>query len=355
MSFEGWEQYGIAAGTALGVWFVGWLFTRFLLPTISRAVVHTDTDVDDIAIEAVSPHVPLWFLGVGIAIAARNLDLTDEWRRNIDLLVRGGIILSITLAIASFLSKTIQRRALPFLAAIPSTGLIQGSVQLLVVAMGILIVLSNMGISITPLITALGVGSLAVALALQPTLTNLFAGFYTTLAGQIRVGDYIELESGQKGFVEDIGWRTTTIREISNNLVIMPNAKLSEMVLINFSLPQNELSLVIQVGVAYDSDLTHVERVTIECAKEVQKEMDGALTEHDPFIRYHTFGDSSINFSVILRIHKFDDRFLVTHEFHKRLHKVYEQEGIEIPFPQHVLHMAPGAEGSDKSPVAPVS
>ncbi|HUK62273.1 MAG TPA: mechanosensitive ion channel domain-containing protein, partial [Dongiaceae bacterium] len=196
-------------------------------------------------------------------------------------------------------------------------------------------------------LTALGVGSLAVALALQPTLSNLFAGFHITLARRIRIGDFVELETGQQGYVADIGWRSTQIRELPNNLVIVPNARLAEVIVRNYSLPADEQSALVQVGVAYDSDLEQVERITVETAREVQRTVTGAVADFEPFIRYHTFADSSINFSVILRVKEFSDRYLVTHEFVKRLQKRYSASGIRIPFPQRVVHVA----GGDQPPV----
>jgi small-conductance mechanosensitive channel len=329
-------------GTALGVWLIGWLFTRFVLPRIVHAALKSQTRIDDILIETIRPHIPLWFLALGITIAIRQTGAEVGTTATVDQIIQAGVILSITVAAAAFIARLISARALPFLSDVPSTGLIQGTVQFVVIALGVLMILTNLGVAITPMLTALGIGSLAVALALQPTLTNLFAGFYITLAGQIRVGDYVALESGQTGFVVDVGWRTMTIRELPNNLIVVPNAKVSEMIVTNYSLPESEQSVVIQVGVSYGSDLAKVERVTIEVAREVQGTVEGAIPTHEPFTRYHTFGESSINFSVILRVKTFVDRYLMTHEFVKRLHERYEKEGIEIPFPQRVLHFEGG-------------
>jgi small-conductance mechanosensitive channel len=152
------------------------------------------------------------------------------------------------------------------------------------------------------------------------------------------VGDFVELEGGKQGFVVDIGWRATRIRELPNNLVVVPNARLSDMILVNYAMPEPEQAALVPVGVAYASDLAKVERVTVEVAKQVLEEIAGGVGEFEPFIRYHTFGDSSIDFTVILRVRGFTDRYLVVHEFIKRLHRRYEREGIEIPFPQRVLH-----------------
>ncbi|MFQ6105088.1 MAG: mechanosensitive ion channel family protein [Candidatus Glassbacteria bacterium] len=245
--------------------------------------------------------------------------------------------------------------------ALPGTGLTQTLVKTLILIIGGLIILSSLGVSITPLLTTLGVGGLAVALALQDTLSNLFSGFYITMARNIRQGDFIRLESGEEGYVVDIGWRASVIRMLPNNVVIIPNSKLANSIITNYYLPEKEMSVLVQVGVHYDSDLEHVERVTIETARECQKSVDGAIPTHEPFIRYHTFDSSSINFSVILRTGEFTGNYLLKHEFIKRLQARYREEGIVIPFPiralnvaqegaQHVLPtMARDGEEADKS------
>ena len=98
------------------------------------------------------------------------------------------------------------------------------------------------------------------------------------------------------------------------------------------------MAVLVQVGVHYDSDLEKVEKVTIEVAKEVMREVKGGVPEFEPFIRYHTFGDFSINFTVILRAKEYTDQYLVKHEFIKRLHKRYKEEGIVIPYPIRAIN-----------------
>jgi small-conductance mechanosensitive channel len=222
--------------------------------------------------------------------------------------------------------------------SVGTTTLVQHSVRVAVIIVGGLFVLSNLGISITPLLTALGIGSLAVALALQPTLSNFFAGLHLAFARPIRVGDFVELETGARGYIVDIGWRATRIRELPNNIIVIPNSRIVEMILKNYTMPEPEQSALVQIGVAYGSNMEKVERATIEVAKETLAQVEGGVRTFEPFIRYHTFGDSSINFSVILRVNQFVDQYLVTHEFLKRLKDRYDREGIEIPFPQRVLH-----------------
>ncbi len=126
------------------------------------------------------------------------------------------------------------------------------------------------------MLTALGVGGLAVALALQDTLANLFAGIHILASKTVQPGDYIRLSSGEEGYVEDINWRQTTVRALSNNLVVIPNGQLAKTNMTNFMRPEQQLTILVQVGVAYDSDLEHVERVTTEVVAEVMTEITGA-------------------------------------------------------------------------------
>jgi len=222
---------------------------------------------------------------------------------------------------------------------LPSTSLIDILTVILVYTIGGLVILQVIGISITPLLTTLGVGGLAIALALQDTLSNLFSGLQIIAAKQLKTGDYIRIDSGEEGNVEDINWRNTTIRALQNNLIVVPNAKLASSIITNFNDPEKEMSVIVTVGVSYDSDLEKVERVTLEVAKEVTQKVKGAKKDFEPFIRYKNFGDSSIDFSVILRVEEFVSQYLIKHEFVKVLHERFEKEGIDIPFPIRTVYL----------------
>jgi small-conductance mechanosensitive channel len=135
--------------------------------------------------------------------------------------------------------------------------------------------------------------------------------------------------------------------------VSVPNAKLSEMIVTNYSLPGEDLALRVEVGVSYASDLEQVERVALEVARAVQANAEGAARDHEPILRFLGFGDSSINFMVVLRAASFPDRLTVTHEFVKRIKARFERERIEIPFPQRVVHMRGGTAEGVESTSAP--
>ena len=131
-----------------------------------------------------------------------------------------------------------------------------------------IIVLEHFGVSLTAVWTTLGVGSVAVALALQETLSNLFAGLYLLADRPVTPGDYIKLDSGQEGYVLRIGWRSTTLRTQSNNIVFVPNSTLAKAVIINYSLPELRVSVSIPVHVSYGAVPSRVEKVLLDITRE---------------------------------------------------------------------------------------
>lgn len=332
------NQWIIALATLLASLILGYLARVLFIRRIAGRLARTDTDIDDLVLKSVRGHVPFWFLLGGLVLAARIVPVAPHLG---DLAVRAAaafLVISLSVAAASFSTALLRRRAARAGGTAAATSLSINVARASILALGGLLLLSNLGISITPLLTALGVGSLAVALALQPTLTNFIAGVHISVARPIRVGDFVKLETGAQGYVEDINWRATRIRELPNNIIIVPNSRVAEMILTNFAMPEPEQAALVQVGVAYGSDMRKVEQVTCQVARETLRSVPGGVPDFDPFIRYHTFGDSSINFTVILRVKEFTDRYLVTHEFMKRLKARYDEDGIEIPFPQRVVH-----------------
>lgn len=222
-------------------------------------------------------------------------------------------------------------------------GLAIGLVRAFFFLLASLIALDTLGISITPLLASLGVGSIALALALQDTLGNLFSGFYMLIDRPVRAGDYVRLEPGLEGVVRKIGWRSTRI-ESDNNTIVIPNSKLSSSTLTNFDVPRSDTSVVVSLGVAYDVDLERVERVIQEVGREVTSRVDGGVPEAEPLVRFTALGDSAIQLNVVVRARRFTDTALVRSELIKALHARLVRERIEIPFPQRVVHMALAAQ-----------
>jgi small-conductance mechanosensitive channel len=318
-------------GTLLVAWAIGHAIAAVAASRLSRYLPLRPQTVDS-ATRIVRRRLPWWSLLIGIWLAAGYWPLTVEGHQLVGRVVFVVGAVSVTLAAAALASQSVD--AVGELApSLPVTSLTRNVAWTLVAMLGLLVVLNGIGLSITPMLTALGVGGLAVALALQEPLANFFAGLFITLAGQLRVGDYVKLDSGQEGYIVDFSWRSTRLKMLANNLVVVPNSKLAQAIVVNHHLPSQDLAVLVDVGVDYASDLAHVERVAIEVGRAVLVKTPGGVPDFEPFIRYHTFADSSINFTVILRAKEFVDQYLIKHEFVKRLHARFNQEGIVIPFP----------------------
>jgi small-conductance mechanosensitive channel len=213
-------------------------------------------------------------------------------------------------------------------------------IRLVFAGLAVTVLLDNLGVSLTAVWTTLGVGSVAIALALQDTLSNFFAGVYLRIDRPIRVGDYVKLDSSEEGFVSHLGWRSTHIKTLPNNIVVVPNAKLASAIVTNYSMPETEMSLLVPVSVSYDCDPVLVEKILIEEATMAAGEVDGLLSDPVPFVRFIPgFGDSALNFTLICRVATFVDQYLAQHELRKRILARFRVESISIPFPQRDVHI----------------
>jgi small-conductance mechanosensitive channel len=321
---------------------IGMALQHLVSKRVLKLAAKTKWRGDDIIIHGFKGKVFLWTLIIGAYSALPMLNLPDEYNSLIQKILLVLVILSVTFTVSSILSGFIRHYAGEEKGGVLSTSIFAIIARVVIMSIGLMIILQSLNISITPMLTALGVGGLAVALALQDTLSNLFAGFHILLTRRVRVGDWVELESGEAGEVIDITWRNTTIRQRRNNIIIIPNSTVASSIMTNYNLPLRELHIRVEVGVSYDSDLEHVEKVTEEVGTEVMNEVKGGVPSHKPFIRYHSFGDSSINFYVNLKLQSYTDQFRVRHEFIKRLHKRFNKEGIVIPFPIRTLDLPKG-------------
>lgn len=211
-----------------------------------------------------------------------------------------------------------------------------------VASLGLVYVLKSMNVDVSPLLTGGAVGGLIIGLALQETLSNLFAGFFMNIDHLIKEGDLIRLETGEEGFVSEIGWRYTKIRLLTNNLILIPNSKLSQNRITNLNLPTPDTRVRVACGVSYDSDLPYVESVVLQVAREVMARVEGGDPHFEPLVRWKEFGESAITFTTVLNAADVQAQYLLQSEFIKALHQRFKQEGIEIPFPIRTVMLRSG-------------
>jgi small-conductance mechanosensitive channel len=211
-------------------------------------------------------------------------------------------------------------------------------VTIVVFAIGILVILDFLNIAISPIIAGLGIGGLAVALALQPTLGNFFASTQIISDRVVRVGDYIELENAEiRGYVTDVGWRSTRIRTPFNNLIIIPNSRLADSIITNYFGPTMEMGVQVDCGVSYNANLPKVEEISRAVAKEIVEELDEADKSFEPWFAFDEFGDSNINFWIWVRAKDRLSSFKVKSELIKRLKARLDDAGIVINYPARLL------------------
>ncbi|MCC5637972.1 mechanosensitive ion channel family protein [Nostoc sp. CHAB 5844] len=318
---------------------IGVVCEKFLFQRLKKIIVQKQIPGSRIIFQALHRVTFIWFVlaGFSSALVAASPHLSPELKILLQQIITIIFLCSVTLVLArlsgGFVNVFIRKTEGV------STSLISNLAKAAVLVLGALIILQTVGVQITPIVTTLGIGGIAVGLALQDTLANLFSGFYLIISKQVRTGDYVKLDEGHEGYVTDITWRNTTIKELSNNVVIVPNSKLASAIFTNYHLPAKEITLTMNVGVSYDSDLEQVERVTVEVAKEVMREIAPELIENEPYIRFHTFGDFSIDFTLYMRVSEYFDQRMGKHLFVKKLHKRYQELGILIPFPIRELYI----------------
>ena len=325
--------------------YVGWVATlllakRIIFACIKKFAHKTLNKLDDILLSALDfPLILLIFTSGGLVID-RIIPMSEEKQLPyyFMMIFKGSTIVSIIIFVDQFLSKLIASYSDKIEVLKTSGGIVHWFLRAVIVSMGILVLLDTFGISIMPVLASLGIGSLSVALALQPTLENFFSGIHLLTDKPIQVGQFIRLESGEEGYVYRIGWRSTWIRMPQNNVIVIPNKNLVNSKVINYSYPQRDCAMTVELGVHNNSDLEQVERVVLEVGEEVMKDVPGGFKDFTPVVRFHTFGEFSINLTVVMWVKEQAEISLIKHEFIKRLVKAFEKEGIIIPYPIRAIN-----------------
>jgi len=310
---------------------IGIVFEKKLLKKLKELASKTPWTGDDLIVESLQYVTTLWFVLGGIFLASNTVPLSDgllQATRKVLLAIFLGSITMIIAQMAVGIIRLSSRDGSPTL-----TTLFETITKMLVYTLGVLVILQSVGVAITPLLTAFGVGGVSLGLAFQGTLTNLLSGINIITSKKVRPGDYIKMRSGEEGYVTDVELKYTVIKEINDNLVVIPNAQLIAGTFTNYSLPEKQMLLPIKVGISYESDLEQVEKITLDVAKEIMEKVPGGVPEHQVFMRYDSYDYYAINFIIYLAVQEYFDQLIVKHEFIKRLHKRYQQEDIKLPYP----------------------
>jgi small-conductance mechanosensitive channel len=317
------------------IWVIPLLFVKNLaFIIIKKLASQTQTKIDDIFIESAQWPASLVIVASFGFILHRILPSSSEHQLAFILIFFKVVtIVALALFIDRFCIGLLESYEERIEILKTAGGIIHGAVHLVVLSLGTLVLLDTLGVSVTPVLASLGIGSLAVALAIQPTLENFFSGIQLIVDKPIQPGQVIKLDSGEEGVVFKIGWRSTWVKLGDNNIIILPNKSIVNSKITNYCYPDKNVIIRVQCGVHYNSDLEQVERIAKEVAKDVLHQVSGGVKEFEPVVLFHTFGDFSINFVVVLKVAEFGHNAQLKHEFIKHLHRRFNKEGIVIPYP----------------------
>lgn len=317
----------------------GLIVRKVLFGALRRWAKHTRSQLDALIIEGLNGPILLWALILGVHLATQNSRIPRAYLHYVPTILQVLWILSLTIAMSHVAGNAVRFYGSRFAGVQDVTSLTQKLAQLIVISLGIAWLLRVVfDLNPSTLVTTLGVGGLAVALALQDTLSNLFAGFYVSVSGLVRIGDYIKLNTGEEGYITDITWRCTMMRGTSNNLVVIPNNKLGQAIYTNYHLPDPRMVMSLSFGVGYESDIDHVEAVLLEEVKSAASKIKGLLADPTPYIRFNPGpGDWALIFQVNFSVTEFADQYLVESELRKHIFKRLQQERISMPFPTRTV------------------
>lgn len=331
-------------------WAIGKSSEYTLNNWVSILVKKTPTDLDDRILERAKKPIHYLILFTGIYIAFTRLPLKGTFNSIIDgVIYIAGVSVAVYLAYSVFdelvkwytekISKETESRLdkefLP---------LIEKLLAIFIFLGGFIAILKHFNQDIYSLVTALGVGSLAIGLAAKETLANMISGFTIMMDRPFRPGDRIELGSGEIGDVLEIGMRSTKIRTFFNTILVVPNSDLVNTRLVNHSYPDAKVSGRVEVGIAYGTDVDMAKKTMIEAALSVE----AVLKDPEPAVYFTAFGDSALTMLLAFWVDDYSIRFVTQDKINMAINKRFAEVGIEIPFPMRTVITRSEPAGNDK-------
>jgi small-conductance mechanosensitive channel len=324
---------------------LAWLLTCAPRLLKNRLASRKDASTFSIALDSAVIPVAILIVVESIIFALMSITPLESWKPGLEKAGIGTIIVIATYGLARIVNSLIVwqltrlrgRFSQPLDLGV--SNYLKRITQVIIYAVGLLFLLDYLGISISPLIASLGIGGLAVALALQPTLGNFFAGTQVISDRVARIGDFIELDEKTRGYVTDIGWRSTRIRTPYNNIVIIPNSILANSQVTNYNIPSPAVAIKVDCGVSYDSDLARVKELALEVANQIVESMDEAVKTFEPLVAFDNFGDSNVGFWVWMQAKDRLSAFNLKHGLIVRLHERFKLENITINYPVRTTYL----------------
>ena len=318
------------------------LFVFITEKIIIRVSKKTKTDIDDKIVERTSKPISFIILVLGLRIALDEISLLSG---NTEIIIHN-IIYSVIIILIGFtiyrvIDLFISRAWKKFSQKTKSEldenlySLVRGILHFVWIVFVLLYILSLWGVEIGPFLAGLGIAGIAIALALQPTLANIFSGLSIVLDKTVRVGDLVYIDEKTKGKILEVGLRSTKIITFDNELIIVPNSKLADSIIQNVALPEPKTRVVIQFGVSYGTNIDKVKKLILNEIVKV-KHFD---KDPSPVVRFAEMGDSALIFKIYFYVDSFENKFEAIDDANTRIYNILNKNKISIPFPQMEVHV----------------
>jgi len=315
--------------------------TKLIEVIVLRLTIHTKTKIDNLLVKRLYRWFFYFLLFIGLRISFVYSELFLSLKSTITIGIDSILVLLVAYTIYVIIDVFIEVGGKKWASKTKSTvddsliPLARKFTKLLFMVFGVLIVLSKWGIDVTALVAGLGVAGIAISFAVKDSLANIFGGISIILDQSFRVGDKIKLESGEVGVVEDIGLRSTKVKNYDNQIIILPNGKMANAKIINYAKPNNLIKFRVNFGVEYGTKPEKVKKVVIDVLSKIEK----VIEDPAPSVIFREMGDSALVFQAMAWVDDYNDAFLTKEEATSKIYLALNKAKIGIPFPQMDVHL----------------
>jgi small-conductance mechanosensitive channel len=314
----------------------GWLIVLLSLKRIGVALARHIVQQPHLqhlgpVVDALAPALTIAILVGGLEVAAQTAPIPQMWRADVAIILTGGVVAALVVFADRIARLWLRREAAHYPLFAEGYGIVTGAVRGVIIALGLLMFLESVGISIGPLLASLGIGSLAIALALQETVKNMFSGLFLIADKPMEVGDYVKLQSGQEGQLFKLGWRSSKFRMLTGEVVVVPNSKLIDSIVTNYRAMDGDVAISIDFAVLNSNDPAHVERVAKDVARDVIASLDQRGSSYEPQVLFQGFSGNLINLTVLMHAQSSEWLGTVRNELIKGMLARFAREEIKLP------------------------
>ncbi|MCD6523125.1 MAG: mechanosensitive ion channel family protein [Candidatus Diapherotrites archaeon] len=331
-----WEEVGYTLLTIIIALVASKIIFVFIKGTLEKIAGKTKTTLDDILVKEMETPTHLFVVLLALYLSLTIYPGMQRYFTQFDILIQILLIFVVAYGVTKAVTATVrwymhEKRGKKY--KYNYLIVVKKIINAVVYILAIIIVLSQLGIEVTPLITSLGIGGLAVALAFQDTLENYFAGIYVSTDKGLEVGDYIQLSEGIAGTIKEIDWRTTKIQTWDGNLVIIPNSKLAESTITNYFKPSSSLLVPIDVPISYNIKSDKAIREIKRLVSNVKKKAPDVLDKNfEVIVKIDSFGESNIIYKVIVKVTNRSNMFKFKELFNAELARAYDSGKLAVDY-----------------------